>query len=234
MSGYKPQNQLLLSAWPHGRVRSHGVPLNALLDSGADKSCISDQFAEAIDATIESTDEKMTTIIGQKLSIRGVAKMMISWRTPSGLTSFGKMTCYVVKDLHIGMVICEGHIVKLGLQERPSFLAPIVLVKRSKQVKLDDAAKSEQIAKANRALEERAAQQRKDARAQLEQIPLKDNSQNHKTRLGIDTSARSSYELVGGSSTTASSYRSSLKGFDRSTSTTPTTDRSNSSAGSHK
>jgi hypothetical protein len=161
----------------------------------------------------QKADVHIITAVGHRVNILGEAMVSFSWNAPSA-TSFGKIKCYVVKDLQVGMFIYANIILKLGLRDSPSLLAPVLYTARSKQTKLDDAQKSKHIADAARVKELREAAERKAARDNLEQAGAQRSTQNQKPRVTTNS-------LVGGSDTSPSSTGSSLTGFDHSRTTTP-------------
>ena len=190
-----------------------------LLDGGAAKNSVSEDFASAINAPIEQTDNvHMVTANGQAVEVLGKIKVAFSWKGPSG-TKFAKIGCYVVKNLQIGMLICQSVIEQLKLLESPSMLA-ILYTQRSKQVKRDDDQKSKQIAADAKAKAELDAARRKAERALLGAAAAAPVHSN------ITQYSRSG-SLVGGSETSGTSRRSDmarsdLSGFDRSKTTSPT------------
>jgi len=221
MHGQKPQNLLDITAWAADGDHKCEKVLTALLDDGAQKNCISEEFAEAIHATVQKkTEVWMTTAIGQQVDVLGEVMVGFSWKGPSG-TKFNKIKCYVVKDLQVGMLICANVTSKLGLRTSPSLLAPVLFTARSKQAKHDDARKSMEIAELAKATERHEAERRKAERAKLEQIASAAVNPNQKPRATMSSRLGSFDSMLGGSDTSASSPRSSSTGLDRSTTTTP-------------
>ncbi|KAK5553862.1 hypothetical protein LTR46_007967 [Exophiala xenobiotica] len=228
LHGQKPQNQLEITLWagdiPGPRTQ---LTLSALLDGGADKTCMSEDCAQVIRAPIAKENVQMTTANGQRLEILGSVRIGFLWKGPSGSRVTARVKCFVVKDLQPAILFCENHITKLKLRDSSSLLAPILLGARSKQTKLDDAQRSKEIADLVKANEQRESERRKAERAKLEQVTSNNHNHNQKPRATMD-SMLGEFEtsLLGGSSTDASSQRSSLTGFDRSITTTPSDESS--------
>lgn len=156
----------------------------------------------------------MITANGQEVEVLGRVMIGFSWKGPSA-TRFAKIRCYVVKNLAVGMLVCAAVTAKLKLRDSPSLLAPLLFNPRTKQAKTNDAQKSKQVADAAKAQEQREAAQRKADRTKLEDPTKPQRPQTHKARPRFDS-------LLGGSDTSSASPKSSLTGFDRSTTSTPT------------
>jgi hypothetical protein len=212
MYGQKPQNQLEVTAWADDGERHHAKVLTILLDDGAEKNCISEEFAHAIRATVQEEKEiRMTTAVGQQVEVLGQVRIGFSWKARSA-SRFARIKCYVVKDLQVAMLICSSIISKLALRDSPALLAPILLPARSKQVKRNDAEKSKQIADAAKEKERLEAERRKAERARMEQAANLRATQR-KPQATADSP-------VGRSNTSVSSGVSSSSGFDYSSVTT--------------
>jgi hypothetical protein len=206
------------------------LTLFALLDDGADKTCMSEDCAQVIRAPIEKEEEvQMTTANGQRLEVLGSFRIGFMWKSPSGSKVTARVKCYVVRDLQVAILFCANIILKLRLRDSSSLLAPILLSARSKQTKDQDAQRSKQIADLAKANEQHESERRKAERAKLEEPAALNNNHNQKPPATMDS-------LVGGSGTSVSSPRSSLTGFDRSITTTPSDEstRSGSSMDSQR
>jgi hypothetical protein len=155
----------------------------------------------------------LVNAIGQAVEVLGRVNVGFSWKGPSA-TLFARTWCYVVKDLQVGMLLCAAVTSKLRLRESPALLASLLFTPRTKKTKIDDKAKSQQIADINKAKEQCDAAQRKADRAKLDD-KTPQRPQKHETKPSGDS-------LLGGSDTSSGSPLSSSTGFDRSATTSPT------------
>jgi hypothetical protein len=141
------------------------------------------------------------------------------WETSSG-TNFAKVHCYVVTDSRIGMLICESVIRKLDLLEEVSLQAPVLLTKRTKQEKRDNASRSSVITAAHKAEADSLAAARSAERARIEAVERaqKEAASHAATNAAAAIAPRAIPQFradspLGGSDTTAASIRSSRTGF---------------------
>lgn len=199
----KPENLLPVTAWAAcGTIQ---VQIKVLLDDGASKNCVSEEFCEAINAQIDT--EKIVDLAGadgRRLQVLGCVTVFLSWEGLSG-TKIKKIQCYVVKDLEMAMLICHAYILKLQLRGSPAMQAPI-LSSRTKQAKLDDEKKSREIAAAAMVKEQQEEARRKADRKKLEDSQLSTPNLKSSGAIGSLSS------LIGGSDTTAASRSSSMTG----------------------
>jgi hypothetical protein len=189
--------------------RTVQVQIKVLLDDGASKNCVSEEFCEAINAPIDT--EKIVDLAGAdggKLQVLGRITVFLSWEGLSG-TKIKKIPCYVVKGLEMAMLICHAYILKLQLRGSPAIQAPI-LSSRTKQAKLDDEKKSRDIAAAALAREQQEEARRKADRKKLEDSHLSTTNLKSSGTIGSLSS------LLDGSDTTAASRSSSMTGLSSS------------------
>jgi hypothetical protein len=185
------------------------VKINVLLDGGASKNCVSEEFCEAINATIDT--ERIVDLAGadgRKLQVLGRVTVWLSLEGPSG-GKVKKIPCYVVKDLEMAMLICHAYILTLQLRGSPAIQATI-LSSRTKQAKLDDEKKSREIADAAIVREQQEEARRKADRKKLEDSHLSTHNSKSSGTIGSLSSS------VGGSETTAASRSSSMTGLSSS------------------
>lgn len=225
-----------MAIWADDGDRRHKIDLTVLLDDGAEKSCISEEVAHAIRAPIkQNTEIEIKNATGQRVDVLGEVLVGIKWKAPSG-DRVKRIRCYVVRDLQVGMLVSAIIILRLGLRDSSSLLAPMILSARSKAAKLVDEQKSEDIAAANKAREQHEAELRKFERAKLEQ----DSTAATRTQDGASTHSCESRKprarvdsLLGGSDTSVtdgSARSTSSLGYNLSI-RTASTDRHSSSAG---
>ena len=172
-------------------------PYDALLDSGADKNCVSEGFCNSFEVTIERNTVEDTVVAanGERLKVLGEVKIPFSWVCFNGATNSAKFPFYVVKDLQVGMLICERYIAHLRVDGLHPLLAPVLLASRSQKAKQYDMQRTQQATTNAKVREAKAAAQRK---AEREALPPKCLSR--------------SSSMVGGSETTADSRSSSITG----------------------
>jgi hypothetical protein len=179
-------------------------PYTALLDSGADKNCVSEGFCNFSEVTIEKNTVEDTVIAanGERLKVLGEVKIPFSWVCPNGATNSAKFPFYVVEDLQVGMLICERYIAHLRLKGLP-LVAPVLLASRSPKAKLQDMQRTQQAIANAKVREAEDAAQRK---AERKVLPPKCLSRNSSMAGGSDTTAVSrSSSLTGGSSASSAS-----------------------------
>jgi hypothetical protein len=161
----KLQNRLAVTAWAGGR----NIDLHLGLDSLAEENCVSDEFVDAIDAVIDTSNVKsLVGADGQPLVVLGHTKFWFKYDGRQG-TRMKKVGCYVVKDLQVSMLLSERYIVHFRLRESPGIIAPI-LQPVSKKVKQINAQQSQGIADIAKLKENQAAAQRKAERAMLDHV----------------------------------------------------------------
>src|SRR5437762_5864838 len=109
----KLQNRLAVTAWAGGR----NIDLHLGLDSLAEENCVSDEFVDAIDAVVDTSNVKsLVGADGQPLVVLGHTKFWVKYDGRQG-TRMKKVGCYVVKDLQVSMLLSERYIVHFRLRE---------------------------------------------------------------------------------------------------------------------
>jgi hypothetical protein len=190
----KLQNRLAVTAWAGGR----NIDLHLGLDSLAQENCVSDEFAGAIDAVVDTSNAKsLVGADGHPLVVLGHTKVWFKYDGPQG-TRVKKVCCYVVKDLQVSMLLSERYIAHFRLRESPGIIAPILQLV-PKKVKQINAQQSQGIADIAKLKENQAAAQRKAERTMLDHVKATSPS----TRTASP---------FGGSETTAASRSSSMTG----------------------
>lgn len=190
----KLQNRLAVTAWASGR----NVDLHLGLDSLAQENCVSDEFAGAIDAVVDTSKAKsLVGADGHPLVVLGYTKVCFKYDGPQG-TIVKRVGSYVVKDLQVSMLLSERYIAHFRLRESPGIIAPILQLV-PKKVKQINAQQSQSIADIAKQKENQAAAQRKAERAMLDHV----KATSPPTRTA---------SLSGGSETTAASRSSSMTG----------------------
>lgn len=186
-----------------------------MLDTGAPKSLVSYEFAEALNAPITPADNVfLTNPDGSDLDVLGCIKVGLSWPGPSG-TRFARIQCYIVRDLQTGMTIGEPIINKLKLLDIPKPLfGPIIFSSRSRKEKISDAKTSEDVIATRNAEKDREAEARATERARLDAI-----ARDHAAAVAVRNASLHlrSDSPMGGSDTTAPSRNSSMTFSGRST-----------------
>jgi len=162
-------------------------PYDALLDSGADKNCVSEGFCNSFEVTIERNTVEDTVVAanGERLKVLGEVKIPFSWVCFNGATNSAKFPFYVVKDLPVGMLICERFIAHLRVKGLP-LVAPVLLASRSHKAKQQDMQRTQQATANAKVCEAEAAAQRK---AEREALPPKCLSRNSSMAGGSETTA---------------------------------------------
>jgi len=198
-----------ITAWAADSLHHYPKTVTPLVDSGADKNCVSPEFCDAINAIIvhcpTNSGDLFTVADGREVTALGRVKVQFSFEGPSGTKIPGKLWCYVIENLPVAFIVSEGYAKSIGLESPPSrVLAPILFASQCRKAKKEEEERSKQKAQAAAAHEARA-------------LAARDATRN---RVYSSVSTSGSNTLVGGSTGTPSLTKS-VSNSSHSASSTP-------------
>ena len=145
--------------------KSHALEKDALLDTGAQMCCISEQLAEELKAEIvPDEDVELWTITKQKIFHKGKTKLRVGWNNSSGSETWSrKSPFYVVPGFDLPLILSNYFVTKYKLLAlsrivRISLLnqiAPVLFSQRDPAKRASDARQLASTATENAAIEDR-------------------------------------------------------------------------------
>jgi hypothetical protein len=154
--------------------------ISALLDSGAEENCVSEEVANGCGAEKKTAQGTLLTADGKSMEILGNVKLKVGWLNPQLKFQDAKIPFHVVRNLQDDMVLSERTVCRHKLRdvaastldpvttlERGANVCPIKLSRRSKCKAEEERKELTQKRAQNAAREEKEALKRKLERTQL-------------------------------------------------------------------
>jgi len=173
------QNKLDVVAWAAHLVGDRvKETIYALLDTGASCDCISEAFCEFIGAQIHRASTKVCIDVnGERVRVLGYAWIGMKWEERTfGLSHRAKIKFHVVRNLPMDMLIGAETTQYHHLRDCVDVLAPIILTRRTNEMKQEDIRRARQLKAAAAAEAKRDAAQRKADRENLSPISDADST----------------------------------------------------------
>lgn len=173
------QNKLDVVAWAAHLVGDRvKETIYALLDTGASCDCISEAFCEFIGAQIHRASTKVyIDVNGECVRALGYAWIGMKWEECTfGLSHRAKIKFHVVRNLPMDMLIGAETTQYHHLRDCVDVLAPIILTRRTNEMKQEDIRRAQQLKAAAAAEAKRDAAQRKADRENLSPISDADST----------------------------------------------------------
>jgi hypothetical protein len=176
----KLQNRLHLFVKDAGNPITECSRIPALLDSGAEENCVSEEVAKKYGEVKKTAQGTLLTADGKSMEILGNVKLKVGWLNSRLKLQDAKIPFHVVRNLQDDMVLSERTICRHKLRDvaastldpvttlvRGANVCPIKLSRRSKCKAEEERKELTQKRAQNAAREEREALKRKLERTQL-------------------------------------------------------------------
>jgi hypothetical protein len=214
----KLQNQLHL--FVKDAAKPGATRTAALLDSGAESNCVSEEFAKRSGAVVDLGPRLLLSADGRNMETIGEAKLKIAWLKGRDF-NHAKISCHVIRNLQHDVILSEqtvcGHnlrdVAASSLDPVPTIITsksvcPIKLSRRSKQKAEEDQAKLQTIASRNSAREMLEAQDRALQRARM--ASPASNASSTSVSIGTNSNALSQTNASTGTTASADTTATSI------------------------